>query len=49
MPSNILDIENKDVMDLLTDNDLKAFIKNYYQIDHIYYKKDDILQTIIIE
>lgn len=49
MPCNILDINNKDVMDLLTDDELKSLIKSYYDLDHIYYKKNDILQSIIVE
>lgn len=46
---NILDIQEKEVFDLLTDNTFKSFIKSHYDLDHICYKKYDNINTIIIE
>ena len=50
MPYNILEVmDNKEVIDLLTDKELEAFIKSYFDIDHIYYTKYEYLNTIIVE
>ena len=49
MPYNILDIQNKDMIDILMNDDLKYFIKTHYDIDHIYLKKYDYVDTVIVE
>ena len=42
-------IDEQDILDLITNDDLKHFIKSYFDIDHIYFKKYDYIHTVIVE
>jgi hypothetical protein len=44
-----INIEDKDIIDILTDKNLKYFIKSHYDLDHIVYKKYDYINTVIVE